>query len=183
MANLIQRIRSVIDTLSGEGPVLEPTAIEPLLDEKAEKLETSADSVTVTLDVDTDDPHALADDLLGDVVGNVLFNAVEHHDRDTQHVDITTRTRDDTVSIRIADDGPGIPDDAKEAIFEKDYTTRGNGTLGFGLYVVAVTVERYGGSVRVEDNEPRGSVVVIDLPRANLSDASASPDDTNPSDS
>lgn len=77
----------------------------------------------------------------------------------------STAVQDERVVVRVADDGPGVPDDAKERVFEKDYTTRGDGTRGFGLYFVAVTVERDGGSVRFEDNHPRGTVVVIELPR------------------
>jgi signal transduction histidine kinase len=62
----------------------------------------------------------------------------------------------------VADDGPGIPDGKKEEVLMP--TESGDG--GLGLYLTRTVVEGYGGSVDIEDNEPRGAVVMLHLPRA-----------------
>ena len=63
----------------------------------------------------------VADDLLADVVGNLLTNAVEHGDHEpTIRVDTTVEANQ--VTIRIGDDGPGIPDEKRDAIFERGRT-------------------------------------------------------------
>jgi len=65
-----------------------------------------------------------------------------------------------TATVRVGDDGPGIPDDRKETVFEPRTGT----DHGFGLYLVRTLVVSYGGEIRVEDNEPRGSVFLVELP-------------------
>jgi len=73
---------------------------------------------------------------------------------------------DDHVTIRIADNGPGIPDERKERVFGRGEQGLESAGTGVGLYLVDTLVERYGGSVRIEDNTPCGAVVVLTLPTA-----------------
>jgi two-component system sensor kinase len=70
---------------------------------------------------------------------------------------------DDYCEIRIADNGKGIPDEIKDDIFEEGFSYGDSGGSGLGLYIVKKTIERYDGSVRVENNKPSGSVFVIHL--------------------
>ena len=61
----------------------------------------------------------------------------------------------------VADDGPGIPDAAKEKLFEMFYTAqakRGDGRrgLGLGLSLCRSIVEAHGGQIGVRDNNPHG---------------------------
>ena len=65
--------------------------------------------------------------------------------------------------VEIADDGPGIPDQAKEKLFERFYTAgneRGDGRrgLGLGLSLCRSIVTAHGGAIEVLDNHPRGAV-------------------------
>ncbi len=59
------------------------------------------------------------------------------------------------VLVTVADTGPGVPDDAKEAMFSRfeQGKTRGNGQ-GLGLWICWMLVARYGSRVRVEDRVP-----------------------------
>lgn len=114
----------------------------------------------------------VADDLLQYAVENLLRNAVQHHDGDepTVRVTATTSTTGDggdhgTVRLRVADDGPGIPDPRKGAVLEPGE----RGDSGLGLYLVQTVVEGYGGSVAIQDNDPRGTVVELTLPQAQRS--------------
>jgi len=68
--------------------------------------------------------------------------------------------------VSIADNGPGIADTHKEQIFQEGQKGLESGGTGIGLYLVNTLVDRYGGDVWVEDNEPTGSVFVVELPLA-----------------
>jgi signal transduction histidine kinase len=68
--------------------------------------------------------------------------------------------------VRVADNGPGLPDDQKRTVFEKDVRGLDSGGTGIGLFLVRELVTRFGGSVHAVDNEPRGAVFVVDLPVA-----------------
>jgi signal transduction histidine kinase len=69
------------------------------------------------------------------------------------------------VSLAIADDGPGVPPELRERIFQLFMTTKSTGT-GVGLAVVRKIVERHGGTITLADNTPRGTRIVIELPAA-----------------
>ena len=66
-----------------------------------------------------------------------------------------------------ADDGPGIPPDKQERIFEAYYTTKEKGT-GLGLATVKHNVELYGGTVRVESELGKGRRFILTIPRQNV---------------
>jgi two-component system sporulation sensor kinase A len=66
--------------------------------------------------------------------------------------------------VRIADEGPGIPKDLKDKIFEPFYSTKKEGT-GFGLAMALQAVEEHQGSIRVaEETACKGAVFVVELP-------------------
>ncbi len=72
------------------------------------------------------------------------------------------------MKIRIADQGYGIPDDEKKAVFEKFYrlgseeTRRSTGT-GLGLYIVQQVLKAHGGTITVGNNTPMGTVFVVEI--------------------
>jgi len=168
--DLTSKVRSTLDTLTAEAePELEPVALRPVVAAEAERVRGKAEDVTI--DVDVPDATVQADDLLSDVVGNILTNAVEHggkSDGSTDGVDIeiSAERTDSTVRITVADDGPGFPPNARERVFERGETgTQSTGT-GFGLYFVGAMVDSYGGSVEIEDSESGGAKVVLELDAA-----------------
>ncbi len=67
--------------------------------------------------------------------------------------------------ISVEDDGNGIPPDLKTHIFEPYFSTKKHGT-GLGLAIVNTIVSDHQGSIRVEDNVPKGSRFIIELPVA-----------------
>ncbi len=72
----------------------------------------------------------------------------------------------ENVFIRVADDGPGISKENKLKLFEPYFSTKKTGT-GLGLAIVSTIISDHNGYIRVQDNEPTGSVFVIELPLAN----------------
>ncbi len=78
------------------------------------------------------------------------------------------------VLVEVQDDGPGIPVDTREKIFEVFYSNRGGGT-GLGLPIARQIVERHGGRIEVESTEGYGTTFRICLPRRHERVASAAP--------
>ena len=71
--------------------------------------------------------------------------------------------RDYSIEISVRDDGPGIPPDKTERIFEAYYTTKEKGT-GLGLAIVKHNVELYGGTVQVESKSGQGAEFLLVFP-------------------
>jgi signal transduction histidine kinase len=161
MIDLTQKVRGMLDSLTdGERDRTPMDVVEVLEGE----IETVAGMEGVTVEADLPDRAAvMADEMLSAVLGNVLTNAVEHNDREEATVEVTVTEEAGTVHVRVADDGPGIPAELKEAVFGKGVQASDGGG-GFGLYFVATMVDGYGGSVTVGDNDPRGTVFDIALP-------------------
>jgi signal transduction histidine kinase len=159
LAELVDSIRPAADAFAARRS-LEPIEVGALLEERIETARTARPSADIRADL-APDVHVEANEALDNVFANLLNNAVEHNDSPQPRVTVTLATDERTVTVRVGDDGPGIPDDRKEDVFEP----RTGNDHGFGLYLVRTLVTSYGGTVRVEDNEPRGSVFVVDLPR------------------
>jgi PAS domain S-box-containing protein len=113
--------------------------------------------------------HARVDRRLELAVRELLDNAVVHNDRPEPEVAVTTRPSsekqsEEWIDIEIVDNGPGIPDQELETIEQGEETPLQHGT-GLGLWIVYWTVSLYGGEVTFVDNSPRGTGVVLSLPR------------------
>ena len=93
---------------------------------------------------------------------NLLDNAVEATDAPGS-VTVTWQAVDGHLEIQIADTGRGIPPAAKEKLFLPYFSTKGRGT-GLGLAIVHRIVADHHGSIRVEDNHPRGTIFILELP-------------------
>jgi len=127
------------------------------------------------LRTDLESVYIEANELLNSVFRNVLNNAVQHNDSDAPQVDVTATQRGDTVRIEIADNGPGVPDSRKDTFFQKDELGFESVGTGLGLYLVNALVSEYGGSVWIEDNEPTGAIVVVELVRSPADRAPSTP--------
>lgn len=68
-----------------------------------------------------------------------------------------------TVRLEISDNGPGIPDKIKSKVLEPYFSTKKEGT-GLGLAIVSQIIADHGGDLRVQDNQPRGTMIVMELP-------------------
>jgi PAS domain S-box-containing protein len=107
---------------------------------------------------------------LGQVLGNLIDNALKYGLRDEQAV-VAVRARPvhDRVRIEIADEGPGIPPAERSRIFEKFYRLdphhrEGIRGTGLGLYICRELVQRMRGGIGVESQEGGGSTFWLELP-------------------
>jgi two-component system phosphate regulon sensor histidine kinase PhoR len=105
------------------------------------------------------------------VLTNLLDNATKYGAQPGGAVVVRARARNGFVRIEIQDDGPGIDPKHHDRLFERFYRvdkgrSREMGGTGLGLSIVKHLVESMGGAVSYRSAEPRGSVFVVDLPRA-----------------
>lgn len=156
---LLDDTRLATEAIRTEASV-EPVDLIQVIRRRVSLLEESYDAVSVSTAL-PDAAFVPADDLLGSVLDNLLSNAVVHSDRPTPEIAVSVEATADLVRLAVADNGPGIPAERREAMFDPGV---GEGT-GMGLYLVRTVIERYGGEVAIEGNEPRGTVVTVTLPR------------------
>ena len=106
------------------------------------------------------------------VVHEVVENAIVHNDRDAPWVRVEVvhvhEGGDERVSIRVSDDGPGIPTEDRRLLTGglEEHPIRHGSQLG--VWVVSSLVTALGGTVAVEPHTPRGSVVTMTFPSASL---------------
>lgn len=158
--------KDLIEILATSGDVpLEPIDVERVIaDEVAKHREMYPDAEFRTNGIPASGSTVEANDMLSSVLGNLLTNAVQHNDSDDPTVDITVETTAETVTIRIADDGPGLAS-SQEAVFERGTKGLDSDGTGLGLYLVRELVSRYDGTIGVSGNDPRGTVFTIELNR------------------
>ncbi|WP_058365203.1 receiver/sensor box histidine kinase [Haloparvum sedimenti] len=169
--DLTTAVADIERVFAGEDPELEPTPLAPVLREEIGRVNSSfdfrAESVTIRGGDDLPDGIRVeASSLLSSVFGNLLDNAVFHNDGDHPEITVSIEEHDESVVVRIADDGPGVPDDRKREVFGRGEKGLESAGSGLGLYLVDQLVRSYGGSVWIEDNDPRGAVFCVELQRA-----------------
>ncbi len=94
---------------------------------------------------------------------NLLDNALAATDAPGE-VKVSVHRQDGHLEIDVADSGSGIPADAKDKLFLPHFSTKGRGT-GLGLSIVHRIVAEHHGTIRAEENKPRGTVFRIRLPQ------------------
>jgi signal transduction histidine kinase len=110
-----------------------------------------ANGVSVTLLAPSSLMRTLDGRLLTQAALNLTLNAIE---AGGEHVDVTLTEADGRMSLVIEDDGPGIPADLLDRIFNPFFTTKDDGT-GLGLSIVHRIVEAHGGAISAT-NRPGG---------------------------
>ncbi len=122
-------------------------------------------ATTIEVDLDPAMPNALLDPAaIHRALLNLLHNAIDATGAGT--VRLTTRFEPQARRVRfaVADEGPGIPESQRDAIFQPFYTTKGARGTGLGLAVTRKLVEQLGGTIEVHSAPGRGATFAIDLP-------------------
>lgn len=135
--------------------------------EKAVTVEGAQD---VTLEIPASLSVMADAELLLRALSNLIRNAIKHNDQSGKILINATRTGD-TVTIRVADCGTGVPEEELPKIFDAFYRldtarTRETGGVGLGLTIVKTCVESCHGTVTARNRQPHGLEVIITLPAA-----------------
>jgi signal transduction histidine kinase len=102
---------------------------------------------------------------LRQLVTILVDNAIRHSPSGGL-VSVSVSRDDNAATLRVDDEGPGIPPDHRERVFDRFWrgtSDRGSGS-GLGLAIAAWIVDRHGGSIRVVDRDPAGARFEVRLP-------------------
>ena len=148
--------------LLGEDAVLQDIELRSILRELAESLEQ--DFPAANLELRCPETAIVRGTVnLSIALEELVGNAIEHNDRTPATVRIDVRAEADSVTVRVADDGPGLPDVELDVMRGDVEETPLHHGQGLGLWLVQVIVRRSGGSIAFADNDPRGTVVSVSL--------------------
>ncbi|MGE5347349.1 MAG: sensor histidine kinase, partial [Acidithiobacillales bacterium] len=78
---------------------------------------------------------------------------------------IAARVERERASLSVTDDGPGIPPEDRDRVFDPTFSTKGEGT-GLGLAITARIAAEHAGRIRLEENRPHGCRFVVEWPAA-----------------
>jgi signal transduction histidine kinase len=166
MADLLGRVRDVELALDSGSVPLSRVDIVPVIEEQVDGARRAHPEATFETDLPASE-EVYAIDLVHSVVDNLVENAVEHNDGDDPYVGVSvgreTECGRSYVTVRVADDGPAIPEPDRRVLVG-DEGARLEEAGGLGLWLVNWIVSESGGEVVWEPNEPRGNVVVLRLP-------------------
>jgi len=139
-----------------------------ILEQQIEEIRSGYPGAVIAVEGSIPEVDVAANDMLGSVLRNLLSNAIQHNDKSPPKVTVSASETDEGVEVRVADNGPGVPDAQKEEVFGKGEKGLESSGAGIGLYLVRSLVESYGGSVGVEDRRSgaEGAVFVVTLPVA-----------------
>jgi PAS domain S-box-containing protein len=155
VADAHDRMSELIDdllTLARQGDDIrevESVDLASLVETCWENVETGA----ATIEAGIDRPIRADPGRLRQLVGNLIRNSVEHAGDD---VTVRVGALDDGAGFYVADDGPGIPPDQREAVFEAGHSSDPEGT-GFGLRIVNQIAEAHGWTVSLTDASGGGA--------------------------
>lgn len=166
-----KRIVSRLSNLSRKGTpgALRPVRLDPLVEQV---LEVAAPVRPKTVRVETGlasgDGLVLGDETqLFQLALNLLLNAFEALAPQGGTVRVSTAWDGERVSLRVADNGPGIPEAVKAHIFDPFFTTKGSGKgIGLGLAIVQQIVEAHQGAIALDSAAGQGTAFTVSFPAA-----------------
>jgi two-component system, NtrC family, nitrogen regulation sensor histidine kinase NtrY len=176
----VESLKSLVDEFSQfarmPAPKAVPTDLNALLVDALALYAGVLSHATVELDAAPDLPRVRLDpEQVRRVVINLVDNAVEAlaEARETGRmapvadgvirVDTAYDAAHGVVRLRVADNGPGLPEGDRSKLFMPYYSTKGRGS-GLGLAIVRRIIAEHGGSIEAGDNTPHGTCFTIELP-------------------
>jgi signal transduction histidine kinase len=154
---------------AGHEPETKAMALAPVLRSEVDAISRLHESATKTVRVDFESSppsvRVLAGGMLSSVFANLLSNAVRHNESDVAEITVSVDVKPTEVIVRVADNGPGIPDEEKEHVFKPATKRGGSPGDGLGLSLVKRLVDSYDGHVWFEDAPGGGAVACVSLHR------------------
>lgn len=152
--SLVQTVSEVAETPSRSE--LEPVDLPGVVRDAVERLRSAYPDAEVTAEMPEAAP-VRADGLVSSVVWNLLQNAVLHNDSSTPHVAVAVRS-DGSTTFVVEDDGPGLPDGARDGLVGVEPNRPGS-----GIGIVRALLDRYEATIAVDDGT-EGTEISITFP-------------------
>src|SRR5512137_792350 len=122
--------------------------------------------VKVDLDLEGDGSVECVPEEFGQVLSNLVQNAIEAVPEETGRVQVRGRVEDGELVVSVKDNGPGIPPEVLQKLFTPFFSTKGPGRgVGLGLTITRRVVQSLGGNLSVTSAVGQGTEFVIRLPR------------------
>lgn len=142
--------------------------LAPLIEEIFADLALLAEQRGISLEREGDAAMTGSDPLLYRLLFNLTENAIKYN-RTGGIVRVSVSRQPEQLLIRVADTGPGIPEEYRHSIFQPFFRveqsrSRALGGVGLGLALVWEIASLHGGSVRVEKSSPAGTVIAVAFP-------------------
>jgi len=175
---LLETIEQILRTgrigHSGRKPTLSRIDLGGLVQECVTRARTLYNLSAESLSFEPGPPMTILADMdeVRAAVSNLIDNAVKYSGLNVKVSVEIAATDEKNVSVRVCDQGPGIPTTELKAIFKRFYRARGPSAprvpgTGLGLYIVRSVAKRHGGRAWAESEGPgRGSTFVLQLPIA-----------------
>ncbi|MFC6864643.1 PAS domain S-box protein [Halomicroarcula sp. GCM10025817] len=162
VAELSDRARQIEQSArreeAGRKPVDVPTVVEDLIDTSRREFDG---------DIVTDVPEtaaAAADGRFRRILDELVENA-KTHAGESPTVEVDVDVSPETVSVTVADDGPGLPEHELAVVTGREPITQLSHGSGLGLWLVVWVTESYGGTVDFEESAAGGAAITLTLPR------------------
>lgn len=166
VANLLDLARMRAGAL---GPSRQDVWVQDLVNAVLARMRRVLEGFAVRVNLRPDLPAVHADPMqIDQVLTNILENAVRFSPAGSE-LAISAARWQDGVQVRVADRGPGIPDDERARIFDEFYSRdagRGRGGTGLGLAIARAIVLAHGGRIWAEGAPGGGAAVIFELPVA-----------------
>ncbi len=163
--DITRQARDLTETMLESEFGTERIPLKSTLETQLDEIRSTYSRAIVTVEGEIPSVSVLADGMLASVFRNILANGIQHNDSSVPRLRVWVQTTEERVTVHIADNGPGIPDERKDEIFGRGEKGLESSGTGLGLYLVDTLLDRYDGDVYVTDGED-GSEFVITLQRA-----------------
>ncbi len=172
LGRLVSQLLDLSRLEAGDQPFdIRPFGVRDVLESAAREARLHAPpDVVFSIDAPAELQAAGDPERIHQVVMNLVENAVRYSPRPGE-IALRASSADHTVTVEVDDEGPGVPEEDLDRVFERFYRGDGRrgadgGGAGLGLAIARWIVELHGGTIRAARREPHGGHMVVTLPEA-----------------
>lgn len=165
--NLTEDTRDIVQATTDKlATDREPTPLRSMVSIILEEKRELNPQATFELEFPEEEVVVSANALFSTVIRNLLGNAVTHSDKSDPTVQVTVEERSRTALLTVSDDGPGIPEDQSEKLFQMGERGIDSKGTGLGLYLCRQIVESFEGTIWHDADVTEGATFRVEIPLA-----------------